>query len=470
MVEKRSNPIWNFFSSVRLTIVLLIILAVVSIFGTLLPQQEGAIEYIRRLNPETVSLLNSLQLFDMYHSIWFRLLTFLLALNLIICSINRFPKTWRLFRHDPRPNRSGPFKGLPPERVFAVKGKRKDVENGVREVIGHRYKNIRERDKGEESYIYGETGKYSVFGVYLTHCSVLIILIGAIIGSLFGFKAYVNIVEGQSANTVLLRKPFAHEHKKLDFSVQCKDFSIDFYDNGAPKEYRSDLLFVINGKTVQEATLLVNHPVSFQGVTFYQASYGILPGDHAQITLTKDDHDSVVMSRDVKIGQPVPLPDGSGHFILSAIREDFMRLGPAALISVKTAKGEEKEFWIFKDYDRLKKKLPNLFIQFPKLNPSTYAPYTFYLNNIEFRYYTGLQVNKDPGIAFVYTGFAFIMVGLLLTFFTSYRRVWIRIQDREGAAYVSVAGKANKNPVGMERELDQIVHKLKTRLATEKEI
>lgn len=465
MAENRSNPIWNFFSSVRLTIILLIVLAVVSIFGTVLPQQEGAIEYIRRLDPELVSLLNSLQLFDMYHSIWFRLLTLFLALNLIICSINRFPKTWKLFRHDPRPDRARPFQELPEKWTFAVQGKRKDVGSSVVEVLRNRYKNIRVKDSDEETFVYGETGKYTVFGVYLTHCSVLIILIGAIIGSLFGFKAYVNIVEGQSVDTAIIRKTFGHDHKKLEFSVYCKNFSVDFYDNGAPKEYRSDLRFIMDGKTVQEESVLVNHPTSFQGVTFYQASYGMLPGNKAQITLTEGDHDSVVMTREVEIGQPVPLPNGSGQFVLSDIREDFMRLGTAALISIRTGKGEEREFWVFKDYDRLKKNLPDIFGQFPKLNPSSHEPYTFYLNHIEFRYYTGLQVNKDPGVAFVYTGFISIMIGLFLTFFTSYRQVWIRVRDGEGATDISVAGKANKNPVGMERELDLLVRRLKTHLA-----
>lgn len=469
-MKNRSSSAWHFFSSVRLTIILLIILAVVSIFGTVLPQQEGAVEFIRRLDPGFVSLLNSLQLFDMYHSVWFRLLIFFLALNLIICSMNRFPKTWKLFHHDPRPDRSLPFKDLPPERTFTVNGKRNVVGSRVTGVLGKRYKSIRTKDSGEETSIYGETGKYTLFSVYLTHLSVLLILIGAIIGSLLGFKAHVNIVEGKSTDTIILRKPFVHEHKELDFSVHCEKFSVEFYDNGAPKEFRSDLHFIVDGKMVREESVLVNHPATFRGVTFYQSSYGVIAGDKARITVARGENDSAVLTKDVEIGQPVPLPNGSGHFVLSGIREDFMKLGTAALISISTGAGEKREFWVFKDYKRLKKNLPQIFRQFPKLNPSSYRPYTFYLNDIEFRYYTGLQVNKDPGVAFVYTGFAFIMIGLFLTFFTSYRQVWVRIQDREGKIYVSVAGRANKNPVGMERELDQIIHRLKTDLAAEKEI
>ncbi|HEX9911182.1 MAG TPA: cytochrome c biogenesis protein ResB, partial [Desulfatiglandales bacterium] len=87
----KSNALWKLFTSVKLTLGLLIVLAVTSIFGTVIPQQEGAMELAERLSPGLVSLLSSLQLFDMYHSLWFRLIIGTLALNLIICSLDRFP-------------------------------------------------------------------------------------------------------------------------------------------------------------------------------------------------------------------------------------------------------------------------------------------------------------------------------------------------------------------------------------------
>ena len=106
MTEKRSNPLWDFLSSIRLTIILLVLLAIASILGTIIPQQEGAVRFIQELSPGLVRLLDSLQVFDLYHSIWFRLLTCCLALNLIICSLNRLPLTLRLFRKRPRVDRS----------------------------------------------------------------------------------------------------------------------------------------------------------------------------------------------------------------------------------------------------------------------------------------------------------------------------------------------------------------------------
>jgi len=63
-----------------------------------------------------------------------------------------------------------------------------------------------------------------------------------------------------------------------------------------------------------------------------------------------------------------------------------------------------------------------------------------------------------------------IIFGLLITFFTSHRRVWVRITGKPGKMRISVAGKANKNPVGMEKELDRLVSKLNNHLNPEREI
>jgi cytochrome c biogenesis protein ResB len=54
-----------------------------------------------------------------------------------------------------------------------------------------------------------------------------------------------------------------------------------------------------------------------------------------------------------------------------------------------------------------------------------------------------------------------IMIGLFFTFFTSHRRFWIKIAGEKGDVKISLAGTANKNPMGMERELDRLLLRLK---------
>ena len=327
------------------------------------------------------------------------------------------------------------------------------------DLLKSQYKNIKIKNIDKERFFYGEKGRYSYFGVYLVHLSLLLILIGGIIGSLFGFEAYVNIEEGEAVDRVILRKN--RIPRKLGFSVRCEKFTVAFYDNGTPKEYRSMLSFLTGGEVAHRGNLLVNHPINFRGISFYQSSYGTFPGDKVQLKISKKGFDSANSTMEVKLNRPVPLPGNGGQFLVGDIRDDFMRLGPAVLILIKPLEGDETRFWVFQNQDLIRERFPEILKKFPKLNPASYKPYTFYLDKIESRYYTGLQVNKDPGVLFVWIGFFMIVIGLFITFFTSHRRVWVLVSDSMEKTSISVAGKANKNPVGVERELDQLIYKLR---------
>ena len=143
-------------------------------------------------------------------------------------------------------------------------------------------------------------------------------------------------------------------------------------------------------------------------------------------------------------------------------------MGPAVFISVNPLKGEESRFWIFQDMDKVRKRFPKEMLKSPMLNPSAFEPYTFYLDDIQSIYFTGLQANRNPGVPLVWVGFFMIMIGLFITFFTSHRRVWIRVLEDKGKIRISVAGKANKNPVGSDRELDRLTHQLQGLFITER--
>ena len=84
------NRIWKFFTSIKLTVVLLISLAATSIVGTLIPQNENPAAYIQAFGEFAFQLFSLLGLFDMYHSWWFQTLILLLTANIVVCSIDRF--------------------------------------------------------------------------------------------------------------------------------------------------------------------------------------------------------------------------------------------------------------------------------------------------------------------------------------------------------------------------------------------
>jgi cytochrome c biogenesis protein len=69
-------------------------------------------------------------------------------------------------------------------------------------------------------------------------------------------------------------------------------------------------------------------------------------------------------------------------------------------------------------------------------------------------------VTKDPGVWVVYTGFIMLCIGPLIAFFGSHKKLWVRIQERKGKAVILVAGSANRNRIGFEREFNSIVEEI----------
>jgi cytochrome c biogenesis protein len=460
--KTKPNAIWSFFSSVKLTIVLLIILAFASILGTLIPQmpQRESVEFARGLSPGLFRLFSSMNLFDMYHSFWFRLLIGCLAMNLFICSIDRLPAAWKRFRLRPSADRSNPFRELPPNQTFLTVGDFEGTTNQVAQVLKTHYKKIERKNSAGKYYFLGEKGRYSHFGVYLVHLSILIILIGGLVGSLFGFEGYISIIEGEQIDSITVRK--RETPLKLGFEVRCDKFFVEFYENGAPKEYRSELSFSTDGKAVEKGSLLVNHPIKFRGITFYQSSYGKVPGNKVRLKIARHASNDVFTSVEAEQGKLLPLPGSEGRFqVLKTDGNLRGMMGPAALISIRPEKGDETRFWVFQNWEMLQKRFPGEMLQSPFLNPSSFRPYTFFLEDLESKFYTGLQVNRDPGVSIVWAGCFLMIGGFFVTFFMSHRRIWVRISREKGGNVISIAGTASKNPVGLQRELARLTHNLK---------
>jgi len=89
----------GFFRSLKLTIFLLIVLAITSIAGTVIQQQASAQEYISEYGESGYRIIKALMLNDMYHSWWFLILLGLLIVNIVVCSLDRLPRSWRFLTH-----------------------------------------------------------------------------------------------------------------------------------------------------------------------------------------------------------------------------------------------------------------------------------------------------------------------------------------------------------------------------------
>ena len=98
-VDSPMDRVWKFFTSLKLAIFVIIFLAIASIIGTIIEQNQPLEKYRHFYSDGTIRLFEKLSLFDMYHSWWFLLLLVLFTVNLICCTVDRLPRVVRIVRN-----------------------------------------------------------------------------------------------------------------------------------------------------------------------------------------------------------------------------------------------------------------------------------------------------------------------------------------------------------------------------------
>jgi cytochrome c biogenesis protein len=431
--------VFDFFRSLKLTIFLLISLAILSIIGTLIKQNAPSVEYIQRYGIGLFNVLDFFNLFDMYRSGWFRTILVLLVVNLVACSIQRFPAVWNQIFRGPGAKELGDsmLKTLPYVERIKLSNRGGMKEDEIRSFLKRIFKDP-QRIEGESSVtFYAEKGRFSRLGVYITHLSILIILIGALAGSLYGFRGFVNILEGESVDQLYLREKDEDIAKPIGFSIRCDDFRVTFYDlkraEKIVKEYMSDLTVLENGKEVMKKTIEVNHPLHYKGLAFYQSSYGAIH-DLAIGVQWKNKKETALLK--VSEGGTVPIPNTPASLRVLKYSDQVHNFGEGVQVVLFKPNQEPRPFWLLKGY--------------PKFDEQRNDEFILSIEEVIEREYTGLQVTKDPGVWIVWAGCSLMIIGLIVSFFFSHQRVWVRI-PKTPTGEIVLAGSTNKNRVGFEK-------------------
>jgi len=440
-MKKTENMVWRFFASVRLALFSLLILATTSIIGTLIPQKNPPEFYIETFGQPTAQFFQMLDVPNMYNSWWFIGLLLLFSINLIVCTIDRLPNVWHMVvmnNLDTDPER---LEKMPQRQVFHARGEADALANIASGLLAKNGWKAQREDKPTGVLLFSQKKAWSRLGVYAVHLSILIIFTGAIIGSLLGFKAGVMIPEGSATDTVY--ETGSGKPIPLGFTVRCDDFNVSFYADGTtPKEFRSNLSVLDNGKTtIDKRPIIVNAPLDYKGITFYQSSYEPMQGFNVVIT---NKNTKVSQSFQIPFGQKISWPEGGIDFgvINQRVRS---RMGDIDQLKVwfSDGQGEPNIFWMDNNASRI--------ISSPT------AEYELQASQV---YATGLQVAKDPGVWTVYVGCLLMLTGLYVAFFLSHRRVWVYIVREEDAAdrcLILLCGASSKNKLAFEKEFSALI-------------
>ncbi len=437
----------DFFASVRLAVFTLCLLALTSIIGTVIPQNQPQAWYIAKYGEKTAAFFQFFDIDRMYSSWWFCSLLTLLAVNLIVCSIHRFPLAWQQIQQDNT--------ALPCSRIYAMNGAKiwqnlpKDFSfAAVGELLtqrGWQGTQVEKKEGAEEDAIlyFSQKGRWSRLGVYLVHLSILLIFLGAVIGSSYGFRASVFIAEGEAVDTVYSlddRTPIP-----LGFSLHCSSFQIEFYPpsihSAMPKEYTSRLAVLKDGETAAAKTIEVNSPLTYQGITFYQSSFQ--PLEDFFISIEADKKDGRNRAKRIfaaSFRQEIEWQEEALRFGILNVQAKGDQAA-AEKLWIKAADSPAKQI-IFTDNSSREIELGG----------------KKYRIAVKQRYATGLQATKDPGVWLVYLGCMVMLAGLYMAFFMSHQRLWL-LWDKPQKKLI-LSGSSNKNRDAFQQKLQQLQKEL----------
>lgn len=453
MNDNKQNPIdaiWDFFCSLKLSITTLILLATTSILGTVI-EQGSTPEAMAQKHGWNLSFMQfldkTLDAFNMYHSWWFIGLLGLFAVNLICCSIKRLPRVWYTVQNPVLIPDDNLLRSLSNREEITVKGDEAAIKEKINAFLAGRFSAARVSEQDGKTYFYAEKGAWSRFGVYITHLSILIIFVGALLGSFWGYKAYVSIPEGGQSDRIYRRDKQAEA--PLGFTVRCEAFSVSYYEGTRrPREFKSILSVIDNGQVViKDRKVIVNEPLTYKGITFYQSSYNPI-GEPSFGLQVKERASSRIIDLNIPFNATRPLPGGGSVRV-----ENYGDNGMIVRLGVTGTDGQRR---VVDVYD-------------PSANISDErrgGEYIFSLTGFHQRYATGLQVAKDPGVEVVWLGCLFMVVGTMVAFFMSHRRIWVVLSPGSKGMNLLIAGNANRNQPAFEIGFDELKKEFKNEFSS----
>ncbi|NLZ39247.1 MAG: cytochrome c biogenesis protein ResB [Firmicutes bacterium] len=411
------SQLLRFLSSMQLGIILLLALAFISIIATL-GEHEAAVQ-------------------NVYRSWWYLGIMAFTALNLLLCTLRRFRPIMRL-AFQPQKNKT--VTAISKMQIFRSVDIDFDDENNAlntaKEVLqknGYKTSMVAGTDG---STVFAERGVWGYLGSLLTHASLLIILLGAMYGSLTGFEERNGGIAGDR---------FTVENGGFEVAITAVRMELEEDPTIRPRVF-SDVIVLKDGQEVTSGTVSINQPLRFAGNTIYHTSFSYVSDititslqdgkgykvqlwDHGQVRL---DHEGTIlhmmqffpnftMNQDGIPSSKNYLPERPVHAGLlikngRAVRNVFLQLNKPEVI--ETAEGEVE------------------------------------LLLTGFQHAAIYSITRNLGRPILFGGAVLLIIGLYLCFFLSPRRIWVKY-DPENAVLL-IGGHSPRQKVFFAQELERM--------------
>jgi len=418
------QSIFKMIADLRFAITILLIIASSSIIGTVI-EQDQSIETYKLNYPLTNRVFGFLSWdiilkfgFDhVYTTWWFITFILLFGISLLTCTFLQQLPSLKIAKRCQFFRITNQFRLL----SISTKLQHLPLTQLISRIKKNKYSIFQQKDI---AYCY--KGLIGRIAPIIVHFSMILILLGAIFGSLNGFKAQEIVPKTETFHIQnILNNGQLTTIPKI--SARVNDFWITYTKQTTVSQFYSDISILnVDGNEIERKTIFVNSPIKHEGVDYYQTDWnliGLRIQTNDQSTLqyplisilnnrNKVWLTWIPLSSDLRIGVTILVDNLQGY--ASVYNETGLFLG-------------------------------NL-----ELNESFNSNIPITLTDIISS--TGLQIKSDPGIPLIYAGFFLLMISTLISYIT-YSQIWIIQYNKQ----IFIGGNTNRATFDFELEFFKFI-------------
>nr|AOM64588.1 c-type cytochrome biogenensis protein [Riquetophycus sp.] len=422
----KRNIIWYIvkkLSNLNASITMLLIIAVSSILGTLI-EQDKSLDYYKLNYPMQNNhfilinwqIIKYLGLDHVYINWWFLSLLSLFFCTLISCTFSRQLPSLRNARNW----KFAPYRQMNQYHQTLSLSSIYRLPSMIHELNRRNYYVF---NKG--SYIYGYKGLIGRIAPIWVHISIIMTLIGSLMGLFSGFMSQQMIAEGEIFHVQNIIKSGLISSVPNNIIGKINNFNIDYNTDKSINQFYSSITLLSNNKKyLNHKIISVNSPLRFSGLTFYQTDWKI------SALRIEIDHQYNVQNllKETKIGNTkiwiyqLPINSKKDIYIVVTGLKDIILLFDEIGQQIYSVKINEKF------------QINNLNIVIKEIMPQT-----------------GIQIKSDPGIIYVYMGFFILIISIILSYL-SYSQIWIYNKQQK----LYIRGMTNRGKLTFEEEFIDI--------------
>ena len=389
---------FRFVADLRFAIAILLLIALLSIIGTVI-EQDQAIETYKLNYPLTNRVFGILSWdiilkfgFDhIYKTWWFITFIVLFGLSLLSCTILQQLPTLKISRRCQFFRTAQQFQRL----KLSTKLQNSNFQQFLFKIKKTHYSIFHQKN-----IIYAYKGLIGRIAPIVVHFSMILILIGTIVGSINGFKAQEIVPKTETFHiqNILSNGQLTTIPK---VSTRINDFWITYTKQTTINQFYSDISILnSNGEEIKHKTIFVNSPARYNGINYYQTDWNLIGLRLININSQIFEYPLINLPNKVWLTWvPINNELTKGNIILIDNLQGYCSI-----------------------YNEIGQFIGNL-----EINES-FDP-NFPISLVDVLSSTGLQIKTDPGIPLIYTGFLFLMISTLISYIT-YSQIWV-IKDKQ---------------------------------------